>query len=329
MLGRHGHAMKNGAGIYIARHVALTHQLTLYRTAMGLLLLDAEIGRLFHDKPILRNQLKQLPVASSNEAFAAADAISWRNKMLTETAQPLDVPDPWSCAAAQDDPFPKVRCSFGLYVLLERIGAAVSDNADVDGPETRAQHGNLLVSWHQKYRHTSAFTSQERHLMILWHSIFMLLDVDMDMLEIAAGRDGTQAMNSQKSMVEAWARSPQASRCMAHAMLLQQQFERISLGTEPPLHAASCLYRCGIAWYCYAKYGGGRELGHADMPELEYLGVNGDSVLSDQVSLLLDKPLEATLLLIVDLLKRISHWKVADRFAGTLLALVDDGQGLY
>ena len=310
------------------------HQLTIFRTTLGLLLQDAEIARLFHDKPIIRQSLHQLPVASSNEAFAAEDAITWRNIMLAEASNSLNVPDQWSCNSVQNVQLPDVRGTFGLYVLLERIGAAVSDNIDtiVHDPEGELPYRNMLVLWHEKYRNTSLFQLQERHFMILWHSIFMLLNSDLDMLEIAAGRDGTDAMDNQKPTVEAWARSTQARKCMAHSMLLQQQFERIPLGSEPPLHAAACLYRCGITWYCFGRYGGGTSsLGHerTEMPELEYLGIDGDGVLRDQVSLLLEKPLEATLLLIVDLLRRISHWKVADRFASTLLALVDDGQGLY
>lgn len=304
-----------------------------YRTALGLLLLDAEISRLFHDKPVIRNRLHQLPVASSDEAFAAEDAISWRNIMLTESAHSLNIPNSWSCTTVQEVHLPDVRGTFGLYVLLQRIGASVSDNHESvsQEPERRLQHQNMLVLWHEKYRNTPMFLSQERYFMILWHSIFMLLNCDLDALEIAAGRDGTDAMNTQKHAAEAWASSPQAQHCMAHSMLLQQQFEQIPLGSEPPLHAAACLYRCGIVWYCYARYGGTSPSGSesTEMPELEYLGIDWNGVLRDQVSVLLEKPLEATLLLIVDLLRRISHWKVADRFAATLLALVDDGQGLY
>lgn len=246
-------------------------------------------------------------------------------------ATPLDPP---SRNGTPSSSFPDVLSGLGLCVMLERIGSLASER-----PESASQQSQralecqeLLVSWFGKYRCTAIFQAQAPGLMMLWHSTFMLLNMDLDALECAAGREGNEEGKKYQEEAEAWARSSRARKCIVHSVLVQRQFERMRVGTVPPIHAPACLYRCGIAWYCYARFGAGIRPVPEDrmkMPELEPLEIDGNRILLEDVALHVGKPLEPPVLRTVDLLQRISHWKVAEKLASTLLALVDDGQSLY
>lgn len=229
--------------------------------------------------------------------------------------------------------FPETLSEFDLYVLLERIGSLVQESLHpmVAQPSTSVACEKMLKRWMEAYQRTSEFRNQEQSLKMLWHSIFMSLNADMDSLECASGREGDVVMMEHQAYAKLWAKSPRGRRCVVHSILLQRQFEAISLGSEPPIHAAASLYRCGIVWYCFARFARGERLGTGDcidMPELRSMGIDGNKILLEDVSARLSQPVENGVVKIVDLLERITHWKVADRLASTLLALIDTGQGL-
>ena len=94
--------------------------------------------------------------------------------------------------------------------------------------------------------------------------------------------------------------------------------EQIPLGAEVPIHAHMCLYRCGIAWYCYSQFGDCNGLGPEEafeFPELESFGIGGNEVLRSEIGTHIGRSTERFLLKTVDLLGRISHWKVVDSFS--------------
>lgn len=170
---------------------------------------------------------------------------------------------------------------------------------------------------------------------MLWHSTFMLLNMNIDALECAAGRDGTEVARIHREGARVWARSPQSRRCVVHAVMVQRQFKHIPIGMGVPIHAPSCLYQCGIVWYCYLRFGGDKypqpDEPEIDMPELSSLGLNGMNILQDEIHSQGGnaKSLQKFLLGTIHLLRRVNYWGVAESLATTLLALVDDGIGLF
>lgn len=229
--------------------------------------------------------------------------------------------------------FPATLSEFDLYILLERIGSLVQESLHpmASQPSTPVACEKMLKRWMEAYQRTSEFRNQESSLKMLWHSIFMSLNADMDSLECASGREGDEVMMEHQAHAKRWARSPRGRKCVVHSVLLQRQFETTSLGSEPPIHAAASLYRCGIVWFCFARFAQGERLGAddgIDMPELRSMGIDGNKILLEDVSARLSQPVENGIVKIVDRLQRITHWKIADRLASTLLALIDTGQGL-
>lgn len=247
-----------------------------------------------------------------------------RTNLSTETTANLDVFG-----------FSDNRSDFELIVMLEIIASQASESQRVISSSRRSQMvvecHSLLLSWYKQYRlATVTYQLQTSSLMMLWHSNFMLLNVDLNDLEKACGRDGRIIAENRRQRVEAWARSEQARRCIIHAILVQRQFENIPLGKEPPVHAPSCLYRCGIVWYCYTRFGGAgwrdeQTTSSLDFPELQPLNLDGKRVLMEELVFRNGGGLASSpLFRIIDLLHRISHWKVAQHLATTLLALSEE-----
>lgn len=154
--------------------------------------------------------------------------------------------------------------------------------------------------------------------------------MDTDALECVSGREGPAAAEMHQEGVQEWAKSADARKCIIHSVLVQRHFERIPLGVEPPIYAPQCLYRCGIAWFCYIHFGGKicteteGDLVHLDLPELLVLGVNGTSLFLEEVAPRHGRPTTGPLFKITDLLQRIRHWKIAHNFASTLLLLFEE-----
>ena len=310
------------------------------RAFLALNLLDAEISRTFNIDPAFRLPLKQLPRSSSREIFSASKARAWRDAVLRDQALYVENGTDTSLSiltpTTEDLEYrlPAHLSSTDVYVLLQRIGCMANEYPDPMHPGSRStfECEKMLLCWLERYREDAAFKCQESSLMMLWHSIFMCLTMDMDVLESALGRDGTEAMSDHQQGARAWATNPQARRCLVHSLLVQRQFEAIPLGSEPPIHAAACLYRCGIAWSCFSRFGNGKKPGPAeltDMPELRPLGIDANSILMDEVGSRVLRPMESTVIKVVDLLQRITHWKVAERLASTLLTLIDNDSSLY
>lgn len=183
--------------------------------------------------------------------------------------------------------------------------------------------------------------------MILWHSIFINLYANINVLECACGREGYGLAQMHASSVRSWIQSPDAKRALLHAMLLQRAFEALPAGAEPAIHVPLSLYHCGIVWACFLHFekvdGGqqGDKEGEGSTPvslsaddarhfeELHLPGVDGIGILEQLGTVSPGRLALGSLFRIIDLLQRINHFKVSQSLATTLLALVEEMQGLF
>lgn len=167
--------------------------------------------------------------------------------------------------------------------------------------------------------------------MMLWHFIFMSFHLDADALECFCGREGPVVAKEHHERVRLWAKSDDARASIIHAILVQRHFERIPVGSEPPFHFPMCLYRCGIAWFCYTRFVNketsrvGEEL---ELPELRELNIHGAASLLEDAGLRDGRPAASPLFRIIHLLQRANHWRLGHSLAATLLALVESESGI-
>ncbi|KAJ6442529.1 early growth response protein [Purpureocillium lavendulum] len=307
------------------------------RIVLAILLHDAEISGLFHHDRLLRHSLDKIEHISSEAAFEAKSAAAWRLVMMKERA-PQDLVDDapqatfancWSPDAGTFFTFPDVSSCFELSIMLEVIGslACESRRTAASWSRTCTKFEDLLIGWYDKYQHTDIFKRESSNLMVLWHSTFMLLHMDMDVLECACGREGRPAVSRYSNDARMWSRSASARRCIAHATLVRRHFEDLPIGTESPVYAPMCLYRCGMAWFCYTHFGvlSRQELDVAglDMPELRTVGVSEKDI-ADEMEPKDGRPAASPLFRVIDLLQRMNHWKIAHSLASTLLSLFEE-----
>lgn len=234
-------------------------------------------------------------------------------------------------------------------------------------PPTTKYH-TLLTTWYTTYQPTHHSKPSWPSLMMLWHSIHITLHADINALECAAGREGYESVQKYTPYARAWVRSADAKRCLLHALLIQKNFESLSAGAEPAMFVPKCLYYCGLVWACFMCFGGDNrhndesceaenqperddedKPGHTEsesqredgcitigpaenlqFAELRLPGVDGIGVFLEQMGGLQPRRLAVgSLFRIIDLLQRISHWKIAQSLAMTLLVIVEETQDLF
>jgi hypothetical protein len=61
------------------------------------------------------------------------------------------------------------------------------------------------------------FRNSNPNCIVIWHSICILLSVDIDALGRAAGRDGVESMMEARRVLASWAETPSARRACLHA----------------------------------------------------------------------------------------------------------------
>ncbi|CEO59752.1 hypothetical protein PMG11_04416 [Penicillium brasilianum] len=222
----------------------------------------------------------------------------------------------------------------------------------------------LLTNWYTAYHAPLQNKATWPCLMMLWHSTHITLHADINALECAAGREGYDGVQKYTPYARSWVRSADAKRCLLHALLIQKNFESLSAGAEPAIYVPMCLYYCGLVWTCFMCFGDaangrghdhesdvgdghdeqnkcgspeGRDenitIGPAEIlqfAELRLPGVNGIGGFLEQMGGLQPRRLAmGSLFRIIDLLQRISHWKIAQSLAATLLVLVEETQDLF
>lgn len=227
--------------------------------------------------------------------------------------------------------------SFAAYVYLASIAARICESRNLGELDeyTRAQHENSLVHWYQEFRVTSDKTDPFC-LMILWHSTFMTLFADLDMLERAVGRDGLVGLDDGSRDLSHWVSSLDAQRCIVHGLLVLKHVNEMQMGFEPAIHVPRTLFLAGITLFCYTYY---RQIDQEttilqsrdellSLPEIRLLDTSSVMYIfkaernrSDKLSVIE----AAALCNIIDLLQRIGHWEIARKYASTLELIIQEG----
>jgi hypothetical protein len=228
--------------------------------------------------------------------------------------------------------------SFTAYAFLAGIAARICESrnlGELDEP-SKVEFVDCLIQWYQKFRKPPDRTDP-LCLMTLWHSTFMTLLVDLDMLERAVGRDTPEVLHGSKDELSRWVLTLDAKRCIIHGLLAHQQAKEMQIGIEPAIHIPRTLFFAGIALFCYTA----RQVNPRDnrenfqhdllnLPEMKLLDTSGVMYIFEQQRSRSDKlsAIEAGALCnITDLLQRIGHWEIARKYASTLESLINVGKG--
>jgi hypothetical protein len=224
---------------------------------------------------------------------------------------------------------------FTAYTVLEGICVNIVENRITSRttPARMEEVSSVLTTFYGRFlQGTAPWEPDHMDMSILWHLAYMSMCADFDLLERAIGRDGSDLPAEDRLAAAAWANSDQAKRCVIHGTIVQKKLENLPLGSEPAIHVPRAIFRAGIAWFCYTRFGV-REDGQRtpvteslDFPEFRLLGVNPALLLFQANGYKHGRPttteINATLCGLTDLLRRIGHWEIARRFAAILGALL-------
>lgn len=102
------------------------------------------------------------------------------------------------------------QSELSAYGILENINALILESRQAEslGGERTRQLNDDLIRWYRVRFRTSQMRAPDPFsLQVLWHSCFMCLYSDYDMLEQAIGRDGLASAKTCSTRVRNWAQS--------------------------------------------------------------------------------------------------------------------------
>lgn len=230
---------------------------------------DAELVALFHHEPIFRHNAASLPPISSAELFNAPSAAVWAARFRKEEQNGMldpkisaDVGAAWALETRQRTPM------LLKYARLSGIGASIAECRYLKQLtfEMIAKLESELIFWHRTFPERmgtygdqtgpAASTSTETpfSLMPLWHYSFISLMADINVLELAIGKEGPDVPLSVREYVVSWLSSLDSKRCLLHALLLQNVMVNTSMGSVMAIHTPRVLFASAVCWASYMLY---------------------------------------------------------------------------
>jgi hypothetical protein len=313
------------------------------RVSLALQIHDAELSALLHREPLLKHIIPENQWQASGRAFSASSASKWAHAVQEDAR----------LHAARAEIFGKRQLgdTFTAYVRLEGLGVMIADDRR-QGHLDQAAFDNYqknLIGWHEAFISVAGPEQPgQLCLVALWHWTFMALLVDFDQLESAIGRDGLEAAEDAITYASTWASTPNASRCMLHAFLIQKQLQGLSFDDVPAIHTPRIVFSAAIAWHCFIRYRRGNDtfessigLLNTDWPEIGVMGSVGifavtwktQRQLASEMSFITnlswkqgaESSIRAnTLCELGGLLQRMSQWGLAGKFSNTVTRLIED-----
>ncbi|PYI02791.1 hypothetical protein BO78DRAFT_400312 [Aspergillus sclerotiicarbonarius CBS 121057] len=293
------------------------------RVEIALNIHDAELASLMHHEPIRKHRFAQYPLLASEAMLMAPTAAKWADLYKQSYTASRISPDLHFYNAGHDS-------KFAVYSVLESINAYVIEARLSNSLTTfrLEELSRLSVHWWRRYSLHFQFEEQDPFsLPVLWHSIYMSLYTDIDLLERAVGRNGHADAIKSHDSVYAWACSLDASKCLVHALLIQRYLERMRISSEPAIHVPGALFSAALAWLCFTRIGLRQsiDLKAFDAPEIQLLGSEtalqeaqgqafGDSAFADVNHLHR----------LIDLLHRFGRWTISKTFATVLCTALEE-----
>ncbi|EXJ72307.1 uncharacterized protein A1O5_04811 [Cladophialophora psammophila CBS 110553] len=253
----------------------------LRRIAVLLYIHDAEIAALFHHEPVFRHNAGHIPTVSSPELFSAPSASAWASLLRAEQRESqFGTPDYRAEITSsfnlghgtisgenQSNPLlqrgMKYRNILNVYNNLSGISASICEcrHLDLLSFNMVSKFESDLLTWYAstpkgfKVSYDASMqTEAPFSLLPLWHYNFLALSTDLNVLEIAVGKEGSEVSPSTRASVLSWITSLDSKRCLLHALFLQNLIVSTNMGALVAIHTPRILFSAAICWYCYMLY---------------------------------------------------------------------------
>jgi hypothetical protein len=214
---------------------------TVIRLLNAVYVHNGEIAAIMQQPASQRVQPLMIPVAAPDSLFLAKTSNEWVNLQHT---QPSSLLPP--------------RSTFSSCAILECFISEISHARCSPFHAMRDQH----IDEYQKALHAWFLESagpfrndtvQRFTMLTLWHSCFLLLLCDINLVEKASGRDGDSTSNAETQHLRDWILTPRAKQCVAHAVLLCKLTEDVRIRDVPAAHVARSLWHAGLVLAMYSS----------------------------------------------------------------------------
>ncbi|OCL13012.1 hypothetical protein AOQ84DRAFT_429588 [Glonium stellatum] len=263
----------------------------LARLAVVLYIHDAEMGNLFHHDSFARLTLikystvldvakaqanrtrKTVNISLQKWAFGDADHIQILTSLMSQS-------------------------ELSAYGILENINALILESRQAEslGGERTRQLNDDLIRWYRVRFRTSQMRAPDPFsLQVLWHSCFMCLYSDYDMLEQAIGRDGLAS----------------AKTCST------RHIEGMRLNTTPAIHVPRAIFLSGLTWICFSRFSTKQNFPEIDL--VTNLGEQNLLEIKEMLAQMASQEYPALIYDIIDVLRKIGRWGISEAFANILI----------
>lgn len=301
------------------------------RLVLGLYIHDAEFSTTFHHEPLLPHDANRLPICSSEDQFFASSATQWYS--LVEKAQSPSAPTFSEDVRGSPNPPCATRSLIYSHALLAGILGSVQEaKTHTLDSSPRQCFRESLFKWHAEHaRHFRMTAKYLGNTMVLWHMVFMTLYANLDTLERAIGRDGSELAQQVENDIHEWAASPPARRAVLHALLVLRLSEEWPIGSEPGIHVCKGLFHSAIIIFCFTKFSPKSRCytptdDEISLPEIQAWNPASISPqANDNAWSTLMSPTDSSIICNhIDILYRIGHWGIARKYASILELMFDD-----
>jgi hypothetical protein len=312
------------------------HSEQLARLKIALHVHDGELASMFHHEPLARHAFVKYSTIVDDSLFEARSAEDWfailtRRQIIKAESIRVSLDVEQSVQSSDRSVIQSLhkQSPFVAYGMLANIGACISDyrQAELLSDSSKQVLAERLVEWHEIHAASAAKQESDTFaLFVLWHSCFIALYSDVDMLERVSGRGGHRVTEDCLQIARQWAASKDGLRCLTHSHLLQDHVENMGMTSTPPIHVPRGLFFAGLVSITFYRFN--ETLGRASMlhqqatelPEIRVLNTsrNSHSLESLAVSGRYGQNCTGLVYEIVDLLRKMGRWGISDQFAELL-----------
>lgn len=301
------------------------------RLVLGLYIHDAEFSTTFHHEPLLRPEAKRLPICCSEDQFFASSATQWYS--LVEKNQSPSAPAFSEDVRNSSSPTGATRSLMYSHALLAGILASIQEARAYSLDSSSQQcFRECLFKWYaEQANHFQTTAKYLGNTMVLWHIVFMTLYANLDTLERAIGRDGSELAQQIEDDIRAWAGSSLARRAVLHALLVLKLSEEWPIGSEPSIHVCKGLFHSAVIIFCFTKFSPKSRCytpsdEEISLPEIQaWNPASSSPQANDNAWSTLMSPTDSSIICNhIDILYRIGHWGIARKYASILELMFDD-----
>lgn len=203
---------------------------------------NGEVFATVHQPALLRAHPFHVRVAADDKLFLAKTADEWISLQTRNSQYQTTLHSFFSSCASLD--------CFVAEIYHRKTGPFNrTDVAADDEIQT-----SLLTWFHESAQVIDSDGAKRLSLLMLWHSCFVLLLSDLDMVERVCGRDGPDISRDDTNILNAWILTPLAKRCIIHALLIHVLLERFRVSEVPAIHVARVAWQAGLMLAVYSFF---------------------------------------------------------------------------